>query len=79
MTEVFLSNTLLLGSYKFCKVFSSMALHDLMKGGTSMDISPGRARTQQPEQVSAHQHASFSSTARDLLGKKVSEEVCFWL
>ncbi len=63
--------------------FPTVALHDVMKGGTPyMGISPGRTRlrpcTHRPEreQERSHQRTSF---ARDSLGKNVSREVCFWL
>lgn len=43
---VFLSKSLLLGSYKLEKVFSSMALYDVIKGGNPcMGIYPGRLDT----------------------------------
>ncbi len=70
----------------FGEFFSIVALDDVNEGGTPyMGISPGRTHpcTHRPEpereQVCAHQLASSGNTARDSLGKNVSEEVCFWL
>ncbi len=74
-----------LGSYKFRRVFSIVALADVNDGGSPyMGISPGRIRpwraciNQSKIKCAPRQHASSGCTdARDSLGKNVSKEVCF--
>ncbi len=65
----------------FRDIFSMVDL-DINEGGTTyMGISPRRTRpcTHRPEEKQERPINVLHPAARDLLGKNVTKEVCFWL